>query len=233
MHLRRHLQQFQSTQPHRLGLGSRLVGLLTCHQGHVFRNKPFVRTATASDDVHQSLVNHLSHMRCHRLWCLVVEPHRVRQSCIGIGTDVIRCAPCQLAQEGQHLRRTERAVQTHREDGIAADAGKESLQRLSAECAPCQVADGSTQHDGQLRATLLHHRHGGIDSHLGIQRVEYRFYQQGIHPTRYQSVCLFAIRLEQFVVRHVTRSRITDVGRHRARLVRRSYTACHEAGFFR
>ena len=172
----RHVEQLQSAEPHGVRLFGRFVRCLTFSQGHIFRDKLIVSTTTASHNVHQTLINHLANLRCHRLRSLVIESHGIGQSCIRIGTNIIRCLASQLAQEGQHLARTKRAVQTHREDGITTDAGQEGIEGLSTECATSQVADGSTQHDGHLTTTLLHGSNRSIDSHLRIQAIENGFY---------------------------------------------------------
>ena len=229
--IRSDIEHLQSAKPHRRRLFHRLVRLLAIHQCRIFRNKAIVRTTASANDVHQPLVNHLSHLGCHALRSLVVESHRVRQTGIRIGGDIIRRLPGQLAQEGYHLTGTKRAVQSQTEYRITAHAGQKSIQRLSTQCSASQVAHRDADHQGQRLAMLRHGLHRRIDGHLCIQRIENRFYQQGIHPTLYQRVSLFVVGLIQLVVAHVAQSGIAHVRRHRTGLIRRPYRTCHKTRF--
>ena len=232
MYLGGYVQHLQSAEPHGVGLGDGFTRRFTLHQRNIGGNKCLVSTATATHNVHQSLVNHLTNLGSHRLSSLIVESHRIGQSGIGIGTHIVRCLACQLAQIDNHLTGTKRAVQTHREDGIAADAGQEGVEGLSTQRASCQITDCSTQHDGHLTATLLHGSQRGVDSHLCIQGVKDGLYQQGVNTTLQQGVGLFQIGVKQRVVGQITQCGIADIRRHRACLVGRSNGTSHKAGLF-
>ena len=78
---------------------------------------------------------------------------------------------------------------------------------------------------------MLHGSHGGINGTLRIQRVEDGLNEQGVYPTLNQRIHLLDVGLEQLAVGQITTGRIADVGRHGARLVRRSYRASHESWF--
>ena len=230
VYFRGDVEQFQTTQPHGVRFGSRLVGCLALSQRNIFSDEFVGGTTTATHNVYQSLVNHLANLRRHRLSSLVVESHGIGQACIRIGTNIIRCLTSQLAQERQHLACTKRAVQAHGEDGIAADARQKGVECLSTQRTTSQIADGSTQHDGHLATTLLHGYQRGIDGHLCIQTVEDGLYQQCIYTTLQQAVSLFKISVKQLVIGQFTQGGVADIGRHRARLVGRTDRASHKAG---
>ena len=208
------------------------MGLFAHHQRLIESDERIRRTATATDDIHESLIHEFRHLRCHRLCCFVIEPQGVRQSGIRVATDIIRCLPSQFAQIGFHLRGAKRAVQADGEYWISTHAGEESIQGLSGECSSCQITDGDGEHDGQRRAPLLHHPHRSVDTALGVQRVEDSLNQQGIHPTLYERIHLLHIGVEQLVVGQFTSRRITHIRRHREGLVCRSDGACHKTRLF-
>ena len=232
MYFGSNIQQFQTTEPHRLRLLHGLMRMFSFHQRDIMSNETLIRSTASTDDIHQSLINHPPHLRSHRLWCLIIESHRVRQSCIRIGTNIIRCFLGKLTEERSHLSSSKRTVQSNREDRIITDAGKESLQGLTTQCTTSKVTDCRTQHDRQFHASMLHHRHSRINGNLGIQRVKDSLYQQCIYPTRYQSVYLFTIGSMQFVIRQLTGSGVTHIGRHGTRLIGRTNTTSHKARFF-
>ena len=162
-------------------------------EGGVCRNKRFIRSATATDDVHESFVHEFTHLRGHRLGCLVVESHRVRQSGIGIGTDIIGCLTGQFLEERFHLGGTKRAVQSQREDVVGADTRQEGIERLATQRSSCKIAHGDGEHDRQSDTSARHHTVYGVDSHLRIQRVEDGLDEHGVYPTLYQSVSLLFV----------------------------------------
>ena len=131
LHFRRHIQEFEPGEPHRLRFRCRHMGLLAYHQWLVKADELIRRATATTDDVHQSLVHNLPHLRSHRLWRLIVEPHRVGQSGIGITANIIRCLSGQFTQIGFHLGGSKRAVQAHGEDRIGAHRGQEGVKRLS------------------------------------------------------------------------------------------------------
>ena len=227
------LEKLQAGEPHRLRLCSRHMRLFSYNKRSIELDERICSATTATDDVHQSLVDELSHLRRHRLGCLVIESEGVGESGIGVATDIVWCLSRQFPQIRLHLCGTKRAVEPNRENGIATDTGQKGIERLSAECTPGQVADGDREHERQFYAFLLHRTHRSIDGTLGIERIEDRLYQQGIHPTLDQTVHLFLVSLEQLIVGQFPGSRVTHVGRHRQRLVRRSDAACHKPRFLR
>ena len=77
---------------------------------------------------------------------------------------------------------------------------------------------------------MLHRLHGGVDGHLGIERVEDGLNQQQVYPTLYQSFRLLYVGSKQLVVGQFAIGGIVHVGRHGASLVRRTYGSRHEAG---
>ena len=207
--------------------------LLAFYQRPIQTDERVGRSTTAADDVHQSFVDQFSHLRSHALCGLVVESEGIGQTGIWMTTDIPRSLTSQLTQIGFHLCGSEGAVQSYGEHWIGAYAGQEGVERLSAERSSCQVADGHREHDGQLAVTLTHHLHGCIDGTFRIQRVEDGLYEQGIHPTLHQTVHLFLVGKEQFVVGHLTHSGIAHVRRHGERLVGGTDTARHKPRFLR
>ena len=231
LHLGRYLQQLQTREPHIMGLFHWHMRLLVFYQRHIGSNECLIRTTAATDNVYQSLIYEFAHLRRHRLCRLIIEPHRIGQSSIGIGTDIIRCALGEFTKERFHLRGTKRAVQSYGEDLISTDAGKKSVERLTTQRTTCQIAHRHGNHNRQFYPSSCHHTSSGIDSHLRIQRVENGFYQQGVHPTRYQGISLFLVGCQKLVIRQFTFRRITHIGRHRTSLVGGSHRTSHESRF--
>ena len=188
-------------------------------------------STAATYDVDQSLVDKFSDFWGHCLWGLIVETHRVGQSGIGIGADVVGGTACQVFEERLHLVGTERTVQTNREDGVVADRSEKGFECLSAQCSSCQVADGHAQHDRQLLAETLHRLHSGIDGYLGVERVKDGLYENRVNTAFDKSLHLLGVGIEQQVVGQLAGCRIAHVGRHGAGLVRRTYRASHETRF--
>ena len=173
------------------------MGLFANHQISIAGNKRLISTTTATDDIHQSLVHQFTHLGCHRFGRLVVETHRIGKSGIRIGRDIIRCHTGQLSEEGFHLRRTKRTVQSDGEDGIRAHAGEESLERLTTQRATRQIAHRHREHDGQFYLSSLRHLHHGINSHFGIECVEDGFDEQSIDTTIGEGLDLFFVGLTE------------------------------------
>ena len=122
--------------------------LFAHYQWPIRRNKRLIGTATTTDDVYQTLIYELTHLRRHALSGLVVEPHRIGQSGIGIGTNIIRCTLGEFTQEWFHLRGTKRTVQSNRKNVVGADAGKESIECLSTQRTTSQITHRYRKHDG-------------------------------------------------------------------------------------
>ena len=121
--------------------------LFVYHQWTISCNERLIGTTTATDDIYQTLIHELTHLGRHRLSRLVIEAHRVGQSCIGIGTNIIRCTLGEFTQERFHLRGTKRTVQSYRKNVVGADAGKESVERLSTQRTTSQITHRHRQHD--------------------------------------------------------------------------------------
>ena len=207
--------------------------VLVLHKRDITGNK-VGRSATASSyDVHQSFIDEMGNLQRHRLGCLVVESQFIGQSGIRIGADIIRCPRCQLPKVGQHLLSTKRTIQSNREYWISTDTGKEGIECLSAQRPSCGIADGDAEHDRKLAMLLLHHLQGGMNSSLGIKRVENGLNEQHISSAFYQSFNLLGIGFQQLVIGKFTTSRVADIGRHGARPVGRSDTASHKTRMLR
>ena len=86
----RHVEQLQSAEPHGLRLRLRRVRLLALHYLCILGYELLGCAAAATDDVHQSLVHVLLHLRSHRLCRLVVFAHTVGQTGVGVCTNIIR-----------------------------------------------------------------------------------------------------------------------------------------------
>ena len=171
-HIGRNVEQFQSAQPHSLRLGLRHVRLLAFGYWHILGNEFLGSTAASAYDVHQSLVYEFLYLRSHRLGSLVVCAQTVGQSGVGIGAYIIRCTMSQLLQERLHLVGTKRAVESDREDRIAAHTCQHSIECLSAQSASGKVAYGDAQHYWQVFASTSTHLHCCINSSLCIERVK-------------------------------------------------------------
>ena len=135
---------------------------------------------------------------------------------------------CHFLQEGLHLSRSERTVQSDAEHIEAGNACQESLQRLSAQRPASQVTHGDAQHQRQFPALLFHHAVGGIDGSLGVQRVEDGLHQQRVDSALDQRLNLFPVGLTQFIVGQVAGCGVCHVAAHRTGLVRGTHRTAHK-----
>ena len=119
---------------------------------------------------------------------------------------------CQLTEERFHLGSTKRTIQADGENRIGLDTGEEGFKGLSAQRTSRQVTHRHRQHDGQFLIQLYHHLHGCIDSHLRIQGIEDRLYQQDIHTTLDQCTHLFLVGTEQLIIGQLSCGRVTHIG---------------------
>ena len=90
-------------------------------------NKPFVRSAAASDDIDDSGLCHLPDLQRHFLRSLVITTHFIRQSGVRITAHREKAEPCHFIQERSQVVCSERAVQTECEKRIMAHRRVEGL----------------------------------------------------------------------------------------------------------
>ena len=77
-------QQFQTAQPHVLGLFNRYVWFLPLYKGRIQFDEFLSRSTATTQDVDQSLVHILLHLFRHHVGRLVVESQGIGQSCIRV-----------------------------------------------------------------------------------------------------------------------------------------------------
>ena len=87
------------------------MGRCTGNQRGVLGNVGICRSATTTDNIHQSLMDILFYFMCHIGRSLVVCAQTVGQSGVGISTDIIRCTDSKLLQERFQLAGAKGAVQ--------------------------------------------------------------------------------------------------------------------------
>ena len=108
---RLHFQKFKPGEPKIFRSGTRLMGRCTGNQRGVLGNVGICRSATTTDNIHQSLMDILFYFMCHIGRSLVVCAQTVGQSGVGISTDIIRCTGSKLLQERFQLAGAKGAVQ--------------------------------------------------------------------------------------------------------------------------
>ena len=195
-------------------LGLRHMRLLALGNRHIFGDKLLRGSATSSYDVHESFINKLLYLWSHRLWRFIVCAKTVRQTRIGISTNIIRCLVGKLLEKRLHLVGTKRAVQTDREYRVAAHTCKHSIESLSAQGASCKVAHGDAKHYRQLLAHASAHFHSCVDGSLSIKRVEHSLNEHSIHSTLCQRLNLLHIVGVESKVVEVACGRVAHVGTH-------------------
>ena len=89
-HARTDCQRLQAAQLHvrRTVMGT--VGHLALRQFGIAADKTVVGSTTSTHDIDQPAIYELLYLGCHRLGRLIILPHRVGQSGIGIGRYIIR-----------------------------------------------------------------------------------------------------------------------------------------------
>ena len=128
---RTYLQQFQPRQPHIFRFRCRYMRLLAGYELLITGDVFLRRTTTSTDDIHQPFINIFLHFGSHLIGSLVVLSQTVRKSGIGISTDIIWCTMRQMFQERFQLFRSERAVQTDRENFGMLYRSQERVKCLS------------------------------------------------------------------------------------------------------
>ena len=202
--------------------------LCTFHQRRVLGNISLGRTATSTNDIHQTLFDVFIDLTSHIFWSLVVFTQAVRKTGIGICTNIIRCSGSQLLEVRFQLLGSERTIQANREYGCMLDRSQESIQCLTRQGASTCIGHRNGKHQRDFPTHLFHGFHSCIDSSLGIERIEDGFYQDGIHASFNQSFHLFLISQSQLIEGDGTKCRIVHIRTHGASLVGRPYRTCHK-----
>ncbi len=228
-----HLQEVQSRQPHTGRFPHPLMWFLSLRHYVITGDEIGSRSATSADDVDDALVDELGDFRSHTLCRLVILTHLIGQSCVGMGTNIIRCHLRQVLNEGFHLRSAEGAVHAHGEDGVRRETCQKCVHCLSAERSARQVTYGETDHNGQFHAVL---RHGGercVYHCLAVERIKDGFDEDYVNAPLDESVHLLAHIGKKFIVGDFPDSRVADIGAHGAGLVGGTHVTCHETRFLR
>ena len=220
---RLHLQQIQSGEPERVGLGrcGRHMRPFATRQlgevGYVCR-----RRATASpDDIHESLVDKILDLHGHLLRRLVVLSELVRQARVGVGADVEWRQIAHLLEVRLHVGRAEGAVQADAQQRDVLHRGEEGAERLTREGAPALARKRKRKHDRQLATLVVHRLNGRLEARLGVERIESRLEEDHVHAAIHERIDLLVVGAEEVGVRHGAIGRIAHIGTHRGRFVRR------------
>ena len=233
LHFFRLFEQLQARDTEIFGCGTRNMGLCAFHQRDILGYVCLGSTTASSYDIHQTFIDILLHFPCHILRCLVVFTQAVRKSGIRISTDIIRRTTSQLLQERLQLLGTERAIQANGENRCMLYGSQKSIQCLAGQGTSSRIGHRDGKHQRNLPTDFFHCFHSCINSSLGIERIEDRFYQDGIYPTLKQGFHLFLIGIRQLIESNGTESRVVHIGTHGASLVGRSYRACHKTRLLR
>ena len=186
--------------------------------------------AAASHDVEQTAAQVLLHVGGEHLGGLVVAPHDVGKSGIGVGRDAHLGHRRQPLQIGEHLTRAVGAVEPHGEESRMRHRDPEGLDGLPREGAAAGVGQRPRDHHRKLPPELLAQTVDGIERRLGVERVEDRLDEQHVGAPFDQSAGLLAVGLGQLREGHLARGGVAHVGRHRGRAVGRPHRARDEAG---
>ena len=162
-------QSVQPCQPKAVVSLWQLSGLQAVERLADGADMTFVRSAAAARDVQQACLGHGAQVAGGVVGQLLVFAHLVGQSRIGVERQIDGDALRELFHEGAQLRHAEGAVQSEAEQArVVGNADEERLKRLSCQCAPTAVVDGSRHHHGHGLAPLLVQLLNGIERRLGV-----------------------------------------------------------------
>ena len=152
--------------------------------------------AAASDYVQQSSSGQLAHDPCHKLRRIVVAPHFIGNAGVGIETHGVAAETCDLRDERGHHVRAEGAVDAEgAERRRVLNRAVECLEGLSCQRTPAPVRDRRGNDEGQGIAEKFE----GIDSRLGVQRVEAGLKYDEVGAAAHESIDFLTIRIHEIV----------------------------------
>ena len=207
-------KQLQSRKPHPLRLTCRNVRACLLHQWNIFGNIFFSRATTSADNIHQTLVYVFLHFRSHISGSLVILPQAIRESCIGIRTDIIRSTRSQPFQKRFQLFGSERAIQADRKNRSMLNRRKKGIQSLTGKRAAGNIRYRHREHQRHFSSHHLHCRLSRKNSSLGIQCIKYSLYQESIHSPFQQCFHLLPVGTDQLIISKCTHCRIIHIGTH-------------------
>ena len=117
-----------------------------------------------------------------------------------MGCNIIRCFLGKCTQTGNHILRTEGAVQAYTQDGGMLHTGQECFQGLTAQQSARLVTDCHTQHQGDILSAFLTYCLIGMDAGFTVQRIEYGLQQNTIRLAVEEYTHLFLICLIHIII---------------------------------
>ncbi len=184
-------------------------------------------SATTSDDVYESLINHLLHLRTHRLGSLIILTELIRESCIRVTGHIAWSELRHSSQVRHHSAGTHTAVQTYRQRIGMHHRSDESLNGLSAEQSATRVTYSHTQQQFCVCFEFLFCPQESRNGSLGIQGVEDSLYKDSIHPFLHQRLNLFYVVCLHFVEGDGTCLGHIHILAHGEHLICRSHISQH------
>ena len=100
---------------------------------------------------------------------------------------------------------------------------KKRIQGLPGQGTSADIGNGNRQHERHFDTGCFHSLLRSENGSLGIQRIEYRLYQNRIHPPFKHGLHLLPVSNRQFIISQGAASRIIHIRTHGASLVGRSY----------
>ena len=171
---RAHLEGFESAEAGAVVVGDRDVRGDALHRPGDLADVFGGRAAAAADQVQPAVAGEFADDRGGFGRRLVVLAKGVGQAGVRVAADEGRGDACQVLDEGPHLRRAERAVESDGERLGVRDRDPGRLERLAGERAPAAVGDREREDDGQAPADLREDPLDRDDRRLHVERVEAR-----------------------------------------------------------
>ena len=187
------------------------------------------RSAAAADQVDEAAGRELSEESSGRLRSFVVAAKRVRQSGVRMGAGVKRRNRREFREKGAHLRRAERAVDSHGDRVRMGDRGPERVHGLPRERSATAVGDRDRDHQRKRNRLLVEEFEHRGDRRLRVEGVEDGLDQQDVDAPFDQGARLLAVGGVEPVKGQISRRGVVDIGRNRERLGRGPERARHEA----
>ena len=237
IHVGLQLEQVKTGQLHVSGRGCRGMGWEECtvllYDFGILGDVGICGAAASAYDVHKSGLDIVAHFLGHGFRCLVVTTVGIGKTGIGIHRNAIGSALSQFLNERTHFGCAKRAVQSHAENVGMRHRGKKSRERLSRKCSSGTVGYGHGEHDGHAACCALHGCFGSMQGCFGIERVENRFDEQGIHAFADKGFHLLDVGFGQGIECEGTQCRVVHIGTHGERLACGTHASGYQTRFLR
>ena len=169
--------------------------------------------ATAAHDVHEARFGEVGGVTGH-VWRQQIEARwreRVRHARVRIGRHKAIRLGRQFFEEGAHLVRPERAIQTDRQRLHMPHRIEISLRDLTRNHCLATRADRGGNLDRQLDAIRFKHLTDRHKRGFGIERIENRLHHQGIDTASDQRADLMRVSRLHLIKGDVAEAQITEI----------------------